>query len=53
MNASSVVALDGVRLDVAEGEIHAVFGENKTLTDKEIDSIDWYVEGVEGKMPGK
>ena len=25
----------------------------KTLTDKEIDSIDWYVEGVEGKVPGK
>jgi hypothetical protein len=25
----------------------------KTLTDKEIDSINWYVEGVEGKLPGK
>src|SRR3954471_4186069 len=25
----------------------------KTLSDKEIDSINWYVEGVEGKVPGK
>ena len=24
----------------------------KSLTDKEIDSINWYVEGVEGKLPG-
>jgi basic membrane protein A len=25
----------------------------KTPTDKEIDSINWYVEGVEGRVPGK
>ncbi|HEY4372804.1 MAG TPA: BMP family ABC transporter substrate-binding protein [Burkholderiales bacterium] len=25
----------------------------KTLTDKEVDSINWYVEGVEGSVPGK
>jgi len=25
----------------------------KTLSDKEIDSVNWYVEGVEGKVPGK
>jgi simple sugar transport system substrate-binding protein len=25
----------------------------KTLSDKEVDSINWYVEGVEGKVPGK
>jgi simple sugar transport system substrate-binding protein len=25
----------------------------KTLSDKEIDAINWYVEGVEGKVPGK
>jgi simple sugar transport system substrate-binding protein len=25
----------------------------KTLTDKEVDAINWYVEGVEGKVPGK
>lgn len=27
--------------------------EGKTLTDKEVDAINWYVEGVEGKVPGK
>ena len=27
--------------------------KGKSLTDKEIDSINWYVEGVEGKVPGK
>jgi simple sugar transport system substrate-binding protein len=27
--------------------------EGKSLTDKEIDSIDWYAQGVEGKVPGK
>jgi basic membrane protein A and related proteins len=27
--------------------------QGKSLTDKEIDSINWYVEGVEGKVPGK
>jgi len=25
--------------------------EGKTLTDKEIDSVNWYVEGVEGSLP--
>jgi simple sugar transport system substrate-binding protein len=25
----------------------------KSLTDKEIDSINWYVEGVEGQLPGQ
>jgi simple sugar transport system substrate-binding protein len=29
-----------------------VIPAGKTLTDKEIDSINWYVEGVEGKVPG-
>jgi simple sugar transport system substrate-binding protein len=27
--------------------------QGKTLTDKEVDAINWYVEGVEGKVPGK
>lgn len=27
--------------------------QGKTMTDKEIDAINWYVEGVEGKVPGK
>jgi basic membrane protein A and related proteins len=27
--------------------------EGAKLTDKEIDSVNWYVEGVEGKLPGK
>ena len=34
-----------------DGSIKVAAG--KTLTDKEIDSINWYVEGVEGKLPGK
>jgi len=34
-----------------DGSIKVAAG--KTLTDKEIDNINWYVEGVEGKLPGK
>jgi simple sugar transport system substrate-binding protein len=34
-----------------DGSVKVAAG--KTLTDKEIDSIDWYAEGVEGKIPGK
>ena len=33
-----------------DGSIKVAAG--KTLTDKEIDSINWYVEGVEGQLPG-
>jgi len=35
----------------ADGSVKVPAG--KALTDKEIDSIDWYSEGVEGKVPGK
>ena len=35
----------------SDGSIKVAAG--KTLTDKEIDSINWYVEGVEGQLPGK
>jgi len=34
-----------------DGSIKVAAG--KALTDKEIDSINWYVEGVEGQLPGK
>jgi basic membrane protein A and related proteins len=51
--------------DIISGKFHVFQGPikgqdgkdkvpaGKTLTDKEIDSIDWYVQGVEGKVPGK
>ena len=29
------------------------FENDRSLTDKEIDAVDWYVQGVEGKVPGK
>ena len=35
----------------SDGSIKVAAG--KSLTDKEIDSINWYVEGVEGQLPGK
>ncbi len=35
----------------SDGSIKVAAG--KTLTDKEIDSINWYVEGVQGQLPGK
>jgi basic membrane protein A and related proteins len=46
------------KFHVFQGPIKGQDGKDKvpagkTLTDKEIDSIDWYVEGVEGKVPGK
>lgn len=34
-----------------DGSIKVAAG--KSLTDKEIDSINWYTEGVEGKLPAK
>jgi basic membrane protein A len=34
-----------------DGKIKVPAG--KSLTDKEIDSINWYAEGVEGQLPGK
>ena len=34
-----------------DGSIKVAAG--KSLTDKEIDSINWYVEGVEGQLPGQ
>jgi len=34
-----------------DGSIKVAAG--KSLTDKEIDSVNWYTEGVEGKLPGK
>ena len=36
-----------------EFQVLTMLAAGKTLTDKEIDSINWYVEGVEGKLPGK
>ncbi len=38
-------------IKLQDGSIKVPAG--KTLTDKEIDAVDWYVEGVEGKVPGK
>ena len=32
-----------------DGSIKVAAG--KTMTDKEIDSVNWYVEGVEGQLP--
>ena len=45
------------KFNVFSGPINAQNGSvkvaaGKTLTDKEIDSINWYAEGVEGKVPG-
>jgi basic membrane protein A and related proteins len=34
-----------------DGAIRVAAGAS--LSDKEIDSVDWYVEGVEGRLPGK
>ena len=46
------------KFSVFQGPIKGQDGKDtvpagKTLTDKEIDSINWYVQGVEGKVPGK
>ena len=53
------------KADLQSGKLHVFAGPikgqdgkdkvpaGKTLSDKEIDAIDWYVEGVEGKVPGK
>ena len=53
------------KADIVAGKFHPFTGPikgndgstrvpaGKTLTDKEIDAINWYVEGVEGKVPGK
>jgi simple sugar transport system substrate-binding protein len=53
------------KADIVSGKFHVFAGPikaqdgsikvaaGKTLTDKEIDAIDWYAEGVEGKVPGK
>ena len=53
------------KADIISGKFHVFAGPikaqdgsikvaaGKTLTDKEIDAIDWYAEGVEGKVPGK
>jgi simple sugar transport system substrate-binding protein len=38
-------------IKLQDGSIKVPAG--KSLTDKEIDSINWYVEGVEGQLPGK
>ena len=61
--AAKKMALDK-RAEIVSGKFH-VFGgpiklqngsikvaAGKALTDKEIDSINWYVEGVEGTVPG-
>jgi simple sugar transport system substrate-binding protein len=52
------------KADIASGKFNVFAGPikgqdgkdkvpaGKTLTDKEIDSINWYVEGVEGAVPG-
>jgi simple sugar transport system substrate-binding protein len=51
--------------DIVSGKFHVFQGPikgqdgkdivpaGKTLSDKEVDSINWYVQGVEGKVPGK
>lgn len=46
------------KFNVFQGPIKGQDGKDivpagKTLSDKEIDSINWYVQGVEGKVPGK
>lgn len=52
------MAIKSGKFHVFSGPIKAQDGSikvaaGKTLTDKEIDSINWYVEGVEGQVPGK
>jgi simple sugar transport system substrate-binding protein len=58
MVAEKRAAIVSGKWSVFSGPILAQDGSVKvaagtTLTDKEIDSIDWYAEGVEGKVPGK
>jgi len=38
-------------IKLQDGSIKVAAGAS--LTDKDIDSVNWYVEGVEGKLPGK
>jgi len=52
-----------VRVPIASGKLKVFTGPikgqdesikvaaGKSLTDKDIDSINWYTEGVEGKLP--
>jgi hypothetical protein len=58
MVAEKRAAIVSGKWKVFTGPILAQDGSTKvptgtSLTDKEIDSIDWYVQGVEGKVPGK
>jgi hypothetical protein len=58
MVAQKRAAIVSGKWTVFSGPILAQDGSVKvaagtSLTDKEIDSIDWYAEGVEGKVPGK
>jgi basic membrane protein A and related proteins len=56
--AEKKAAIVSGKLHVFTGPINGQDGKvkvaaGKTLTDKEIDSINWYSEGVEGQLPGK
>jgi simple sugar transport system substrate-binding protein len=56
--ADKKAALVSGKVKVFDGPIKGQDGSikvaaGKTLTDKEIDSINWYAEGVEGQLPGK
>jgi basic membrane protein A len=57
MVADKKAAMAAGQFNVFSGPIKGQDGSmlvaaGKTLTDKEIDSIKWYVEGVEGQVPG-
>ena len=54
--AEKKAAIASGKLAVFTGPIKGQDGsikiaDGKSLTDKEIDSINWYVEGVEGQLP--